>query len=62
MANGAELFVQDALEVGIDTVFTLVGDHLNELLVSAARHGMRIVDMRHESALPTPRCPGAGIP
>ena len=51
MPNGAELFVQAALELGIDTIFTLVGDHLNELLAAAARHGMRIVDMRHESGV-----------
>jgi acetolactate synthase I/II/III large subunit len=51
MPNGAELFVQAALELGIDTVFTLVGDHLNEVLAAAARHGMRIVDMRHESGV-----------
>src|SRR5437763_13210147 len=51
MPNGAELFVQSALELGIDTVFTLVGDHLNEVLAAAARSGMRIVDMRHESAV-----------
>ena len=51
MPNGAELFVQAALELGIDTIFTLVGDHLNEVLAAAARHGMRIVDMRHESGV-----------
>jgi acetolactate synthase-1/2/3 large subunit len=51
MPNGAELFVQAALELGIDTIFTLVGDHLNEVLASAARHGIRIVDMRHESGV-----------
>src|SRR5260370_1167949 len=51
MPNGAELFVQAALDLGIDTVFTLVGDHLNEVLAAAARHGMRIVDMRHESGV-----------
>src|SRR5450432_1357696 len=51
MPNGAELFVQAALELGIDTIFTQVGDHLNEVLAAAARHGMRIVDMRHESGV-----------
>ena len=35
----------------IDTIFTLVGDHLNEVLAAAARAGMRIVDMRHESGV-----------
>ena len=51
MPNGAELFVQSAAHLGIDTVFTLVGDHLNEVLAAAARAGMRIVDMRHESGV-----------
>src|SRR5947209_2587289 len=51
MPNGAELFVETAGQLGIDTIFTLVGDHLNEVLVAAARSGMRIVDMRHESAV-----------
>lgn len=51
MPNGAELFVTAALDLGIDTVFTLVGDHLNEVLAAAARAGMRVVDMRHESGV-----------
>lgn len=51
MPNGAELFVRAAARLGIDTIFTLVGDHLNEVLAVAARAGLRIVDMRHESAV-----------
>src|SRR6185312_7323540 len=51
MPNGAELFVETAMRLGIDTVFTLVGDHLNEVLAAAARSGMRVVDMRHESGV-----------
>ena len=51
MPIGAESFVETALALGIDTVFTLVGDHLNEVLAAAARRGMRIVDMRHESGV-----------
>src|SRR5579862_4047097 len=51
MPNGAELFVQSAAHLGIDTVFTLVGDHLNEVLAAAARAGLRIVDLRHESGV-----------
>ena len=50
MPNGAELFVTSVLELGIDTVFTLVGDHLNEVLW-AARSALRVVDLRHESAV-----------
>jgi acetolactate synthase-1/2/3 large subunit len=45
------LFVQSAARLGLDTVFTLVGDHLNEVLAASARHGMRVVDMRHESGV-----------
>src|ERR1035438_1578669 len=51
MPNGAELFVATAAELGIDTVFTLVGDHLNEVLAVAARSGMRGVEMRDESGV-----------
>jgi acetolactate synthase I/II/III large subunit len=51
MQNGAALFVDAAARLGLDTIFTLVGDHLNEVLACAARAGMRIVDMRHESGV-----------
>src|SRR6516225_7488022 len=51
MQNGAELFVETATRLGLDTIFTLVGDHLNEVLACAARAGLRIVDMRHESGV-----------
>src|SRR5436309_15963155 len=51
MPNGAELFAQSAAQLGLDTIFTLVGDHLNEVLAEAARAGLRIVDMRHESGV-----------
>ena len=42
MPNGARLFTDTAVRLGIDTIFTLVGDHLNEVLMEAARAGMRI--------------------
>src|SRR5579863_5122727 len=51
MPTGAELFVATAARLGIDTIFTLVGDHLNEVLAVAAQAGFRIVDMRHESGV-----------
>src|SRR5213594_1901655 len=51
MPNGSDLFVDAAMALNIDTLFTLVGDHLNEVLAAAARKGMRIVDMRHESGV-----------
>jgi acetolactate synthase-1/2/3 large subunit len=51
MPNGAELFAQAAARLGLNPIFTLVGDHLNEALAAAARAGMRVVDMRHESGV-----------
>src|SRR6202142_51967 len=51
MPNGAELFVQAAARLGLDPIFTLVGDHLNEALAAAARAGTAVVDMRHESGV-----------
>jgi acetolactate synthase-1/2/3 large subunit len=51
MPNGAELFVEAIAHLGIDRIFTLVGDHLNEVLAVAARAGIPITDMRHESGV-----------
>jgi acetolactate synthase-1/2/3 large subunit len=42
--------VETAARLGIDAIFTLVGDHLNEVLAAACR-GIRILDMRHESGV-----------
>lgn len=49
MPTGAELFVSALQSLGIGEIFTLVGDHLNEALIEAARRGFRIFDFRHES-------------
>lgn len=51
MPNGAGLFVSGIKQLGISRIFTLVGDHLNEVLAVAAREGISIVDMRHESGV-----------
>src|SRR5579872_3118603 len=51
MPNGASLFVSALQELRLDTIFTLVGDHLNEVLAVAGAAGIRIVDMRHESGV-----------
>ncbi len=51
MPTGAELFATALLDLGIDRIFTLVGDHLNEVLVEVQRHGLRIIHMRHESGV-----------
>ena len=45
------MFVETAGRLGIEPIFTLVGDHLNEVLTAAARRGIRIIDMRHESGV-----------
>jgi acetolactate synthase-1/2/3 large subunit len=51
MPTGAELFVDAIQALGINDIYTLVGDHLNEVLSVTARRGVRIVDMRHESGV-----------
>jgi acetolactate synthase-1/2/3 large subunit len=51
MQTGAELFVRAMEQLRLQTLFTLVGDHLNEVLRAAADAGIRIIDMRHESAV-----------
>ncbi len=50
MPTGSELFVRSLQSQGVDRIFTLVGDHLNDVLQVAAREGMSIYDTRHESA------------
>lgn len=51
MPTGAELFVHAVSQLGIQQIFTLVGDHLNEVLAECARAGIAITDMRHESGV-----------
>lgn len=50
MPTGSELLVRSLRSQGVDRVFTLVGDHLNDVLQAAVRHGMQVFDTRHESA------------
>ena len=50
MPSGSELFVRSLASQGVDRVFTLVGDHLNDVLQVAAREGFSVYDTRHESA------------
>ncbi|MEZ5353324.1 MAG: thiamine pyrophosphate-binding protein [Bryobacteraceae bacterium] len=49
--TGAELFVDAMEKLGIGDIYTLVGDHLNEVLSVAGQRGIRIIDMRHESGV-----------
>lgn len=51
MPTGAELFVDTLQSLGVRQIFTLVGDHLNDVLKLLAARGVRILDMRHESAV-----------
>jgi acetolactate synthase-1/2/3 large subunit len=49
MPSGAQLFLGALHRLGIRELFTLVGDHLNEVLIEAARSQFRMFDFRHES-------------
>ena len=51
MPTGAELFVDAIQRHGIQEIFTLVGDHLNDVLLCAGARDIRILDMRHEAAV-----------
>jgi acetolactate synthase I/II/III large subunit len=51
MPTGAELFLDAIQSLGITRIFTLVGDHLNEVLEVAGRRGIDLFDMRHESGV-----------
>src|SRR4051795_7092894 len=51
MKTGAELFIDAIERHGIREIFTLVGDHLNDVLLCAGQRGLRILDMRHEAAV-----------
>jgi acetolactate synthase-1/2/3 large subunit len=49
--TGAQIFAKTLAALGVDRVFTLVGDHLNQALAALSHAGINIVDMRHESAV-----------
>ena len=51
MPTGAELFIQTIRQLGIQKIFTLVGDHLNPVLSVASRTHLEIIHMRHEAAV-----------
>jgi len=50
MPTGSELFASTLQRFGVTHLFTLVGDHLNDVLRVCEREGLRLVDVRHESA------------
>ncbi|HYZ86617.1 MAG TPA: thiamine pyrophosphate-binding protein, partial [Bryobacteraceae bacterium] len=51
MPTGAELFARTIVSLGVQRIFTLVGDHLNEVLAELDRAGVEIIHMRHESGV-----------
>ncbi len=50
MVTGAELLVRALRAERVDTVFTLVGDHILPAIDATVDRGIRLVDTRHESA------------
>lgn len=51
MPTGAELFASSLVKLGIQEVFTLVGDHLNDVLIAIQKNRIKVIDMRHESGV-----------
>jgi len=48
--TGSQLLTQALRREGVDTVFTLAGDHILPLLDLLADEGFRLIDCRHEQA------------
>lgn len=48
--SGAELLANTFKREGIDRVFVLSGDHINQILIACSEAGIRVVDARHEAA------------
>ena len=48
--NGGKLFARALGDAGVDTVFTLAGGHIMQLLDALVPPGVRVIDHRHESA------------
>lgn len=48
--SGAQIAVRALKEHGVDTIFTLVGDHTLPLCDAAIDEGIRFIDTRHEAA------------
>ncbi len=51
MATGAELFASSLVKLGIREIFTLVGDHLNDVLLAIEKNKIKVIDFRHESGV-----------
>lgn len=50
MNTGAQLLTRALRREGVDTIFTLAGDHILPLLDLLADEGFRLIDCRHEQA------------
>ncbi len=50
MPTGSQLFSDSLKNLGVKRIYTLVGDHLNDVLLTLDRDGFEIIDTRHESA------------
>ena len=50
MTRGAHLLARALKAEGIDTVFTLVGDHILPLVDALEDEGVKLIDTRHEAA------------
>jgi len=50
MTTGARLLTRALRQEGVDTIFTLAGDHILPLLDVLADEGFRLIDCRHEQA------------
>ncbi|MEM8855979.1 MAG: thiamine pyrophosphate-binding protein, partial [Pseudomonadota bacterium] len=48
--TGAEAIARVLRLQGIDAVFALCGDHINQLFMAMDRAGIHIIDVRHEAA------------
>jgi acetolactate synthase I/II/III large subunit len=48
--DGGEILVRMLKAEGVECVFTLHGGHLDAIYQAAVRHGLRLVDTRHEQA------------
>ena len=50
VVDGGELLVRALVHAGVEELFVLSGGHLDPIFISAADHGLRITDTRHEAA------------
>ena len=49
-ANAGELIALALKRAGVSHLFTLNGGHIWPILIGAAEHGIRIIDVRHEQS------------